>query len=116
LTKFDISKNNLYAAGAKALVEGLKGNQVMTELDFAGNELGKAPAGLFGAKADMSGSIALADIIPGMGAILKITFSGDRRDSKPVTMESSMVEADFGGKGLGRSGTIMVAAFLPKCT
>jgi hypothetical protein len=50
------------------------------------------------------------------GAISKFTFSGDRRDSTPVTMESSMVEADFGGKGLGVSGAIMVGAFLPKCT
>jgi hypothetical protein len=48
--------------------------------------------------------------------ISKFTFSGDRFDSKPVTMETSMVEADFGGKGLGPSGAIMVAAFLPKCT
>jgi Ran GTPase-activating protein (RanGAP) involved in mRNA processing and transport len=50
------------------------------------------------------------------GAISKFTFSGDHFDSKPVTMETSMVEADFGGKGLGLSGAIMVAAFLPKCT
>jgi hypothetical protein len=49
-------------------------------------------------------------------AILTLTFSGDRHDSKPVTMETSMVEADVGGKGLGLSGTIMVAAFIPKCT
>jgi hypothetical protein len=51
-----------------------------------------------------------------MRAILTLTFSGDRHDSTPVTMETSMVEADFSGKGLGLSGTIMVAAFLPKCT
>jgi hypothetical protein len=31
-------------------------------------------------------------------------------------METSMAEADFGGKALGVSGAIMVAAFLPKCT
>jgi hypothetical protein len=50
------------------------------------------------------------------GAISTFTFSGDRHDSKPVTMESSMVEAYFGGKHLGASGAIMAAAFLPKCT
>jgi hypothetical protein len=48
-----------------------------------------------------------------MRAILKFTFSGD---NTPVTMETSMVKADFGGNGLGVSGAIMVAAFLPKCT
>jgi hypothetical protein len=62
------------------------------------------------------GVTALANVIPDMGAISKFTFSGDRFNSKPVTMETSMVEADFGGKGLGLSGAIMVAAFLPKCT
>jgi hypothetical protein len=50
------------------------------------------------------------------GGISKFAFSGDDNDSKPVTMKTSMVEADFHGKGLGISGTIMVGAFLPKCT
>jgi hypothetical protein len=50
-----------------------------------------------------------------MGAISTFTFSGDDEDSEPVTMETSMVEADFSRKGLGVSGAIMVAAFLPKC-
>jgi hypothetical protein len=49
-------------------------------------------------------------------AISQFTFSGDRGDSKPVTMETSMVEADFSKKGLSVSGAIMVGAFLPKCT
>jgi hypothetical protein len=49
-------------------------------------------------------------------AVLKFTFSGDDRKSKPVIMETSMVGADFAGKRLGESGAIMVAAFLPKCT
>jgi hypothetical protein len=34
---------------------------------------------------------------------------------KLVTMEISMVEVDFGGQELGKSGAIIVAAFLPKC-
>jgi hypothetical protein len=74
LTKFDISKNSLYAAGTKALAEGLKGNQVMTELILAGNEMGKLSGdpGPAGATADMSGIIALAGVIPGMGALSKL--------------------------------------------
>jgi hypothetical protein len=63
-----------------------------------------------------TGFTALANAIPDMGAISTFTFSGDSNDSKPVTMETSMVEADFGGKYLGASGAIMAAAFLPKCT
>jgi hypothetical protein len=50
-----------------------------------------------------------------MGAILKFTFSGDYDSSEPVTMEITMTEADFSEKGLGVSGGMMVAAFLPKC-
>jgi hypothetical protein len=66
LTKFDISTNSLHAAGAKALAEGLKGNQVITELNIADNSLGyKLGVG----SVDMSGIIALADVIPDMGAI-----------------------------------------------
>jgi hypothetical protein len=57
-------------------------------------------------------------------AISKFTFSGDRIESKsvlhdnfvPVTMETSMTEADFSGKNLGNSGAILLSAFLPKCT
>ena len=60
-------------------------------------------------------AIMLATEIVDNGAILQFTFSGDD-DSKSVTMETSMVEADFSRKGLGVSGAIMVAAFLPKCT
>jgi hypothetical protein len=65
-----------------------------------------------------SGPAAIADAIRGMGAISQFTFtfSGDRSDSKPVTIETSMIEADFSGKGLGLSGAIMLSAFLPKCT
>jgi hypothetical protein len=64
----------------------------------------------------MSGVVALADVIPGMGALSKFTFSGDDSDSRPVTMETSMTTADFSRKGLYASGAIMLSAFLPKCT
>jgi hypothetical protein len=112
LCKFDVSNNKIRAQGGKALATALKGNQVMTELNISENELGwkgfRDP--------DMSGVIALVDAIPDMGAISKFAFSGDSYDSKPVTMETSMVEADFREKGLGESGAIIAAAFLPKCT
>jgi hypothetical protein len=183
LTKFDMSNNSLDAAGAKALAEGLfKGNQVMTELDLAGNALGLKDGNAFIKVSDMSGIVALADAIldmramtrlnisknmlltqeggralgnmlkantilkeldisdsgngmhssqkdgsgfataiseglAGNGALTKFTFSGDNhRMSKPVTMETTMSEADFSGKWLGISGAIMFSAFLPECT
>jgi hypothetical protein len=49
------------------------------------------------------------------GAMSKFTFNGDYSDSKPVTMTTTMTEADFNGKALGVSGSMMVTAFLPKC-
>jgi hypothetical protein len=64
---------------------------------------------------DMSGVAALVDVIPGMETLSTFIFSGDHSDSKPVTMETTMTEADFSGKKLGISGGMMVAAFLPKC-
>jgi hypothetical protein len=58
----------------------------------------------------------LAAEIAGNGAISKFKFDVANDSSKSVTMETSMVEADFSGKNLRGSGTIMLSAFLPKCT
>ena len=44
-------------------------------------------------------------------ALETITFG----DKQAVTMKTNMTEADFSDKGLGVSGAIMLAAFLPKC-
>jgi hypothetical protein len=110
LLVLSLENNNLKAAGGKALAEGLKGNQVITELNISNNELGYNS----NYNADTSGAVALADAIADMGAMSQFTFSGDSHN--PVTMEISMTKADFSAKGLGKSGAIMVAAFLPKCT
>jgi hypothetical protein len=112
LTKFDISENRLCAEGGKILAAGLKGNIGITELNIATTFLGIEPNG----QPDISGVVALADVIKDMGGISTFTFSGDDEESEPVTMETSMVEADFSKKGLGVSGAIIVGAFLPKCT
>jgi hypothetical protein len=49
-------------------------------------------------------------------ALTAFTFSSDETNSQPFTMEASMIEANFSGKGLGVLGAIMLSAFLPKCT
>jgi hypothetical protein len=46
----------------------------------------------------------------------KLIFSVGEYDNKLITMEATITEADFSGKGLGKSGTMILAAFLPKCT
>jgi hypothetical protein len=109
LTKLDASKNNLCADGSKALAAGIKGNQVITELNIAGNGLGEQSN--YPHNSDMSGVTALADVITGMGALTKFTFG----DKQVVTMTTKMTEANFGGK-LKSYEAHIVAAFLPKCT
>jgi hypothetical protein len=70
LSALSLKSNNLRADGCKALAEGLKGNQVITELNIADNNL--ADCGY-----DMSGVVALADVIPGMGAMTKFDISSN---------------------------------------
>jgi hypothetical protein len=68
LTKFDISKNKIRAEGGKALAVGLKGNQVIIEFNIANNEL-RWDANV---DDDMSGIIALADVIRDNGALRRL--------------------------------------------
>jgi hypothetical protein len=108
LLVLSLKSNSLRAGGGKALAESLKGNQVITELNIAGNDLGLD--GRDGG-ADTSGVVALADVIPDMGAISTLTFG----DKQAITMTTKMTEANFSGKLYSYEAQI-VAAFLPKCT
>jgi hypothetical protein len=114
LTTLILKDNRLLTPGAgKALSDMLAANTVLKELDVSGNnwmEMGSS-------KGDGPGfAKELAVGISDNGAISQFTFSGDVRGNTPFTMEISMTEAYFSAKGLGLSGAIMVAAFLPKCT
>jgi hypothetical protein len=72
LTKLDVSDNNFRADGGKALAAGIKGNEGITELNIASNILGEDS----GYRSDMSGVTALANVIPGMGALLSEKILG----------------------------------------
>jgi hypothetical protein len=113
MTRLNLSNNVLLTQkGGRALGNMLKANAILKELDVSdsGN-------GMYDHQKNGPGfAIAISEGLAGNGAILQFTFSGDSYDSTPVTMNTSMVEANFGGKDLGISGAIMVAAFLPKCT
>jgi hypothetical protein len=74
MTKFDISSNEILAEGGKALAAGLKGNQVITELNIAGNGLGqKISGGSY--VSDTSGVVAIANAIPDMRAMTSLNLA-----------------------------------------
>jgi hypothetical protein len=65
------------------------------------------------------GLVALAGAIRDNEALTKLIFSGDKwyngqtwATPEPVTLEVGMAEVDFGNKGLGAAGAIIVAAWL----
>jgi hypothetical protein len=110
LTSLNISANGLQGAEAgKALGDTIAANTVLTELDISGGDYGFQKCDV---EFVQTFSVGLRD----NGAISQLTFSGDDFSSTPVTMDTSMVEADFSGTYPGVSGAIMVGAFLPKCT
>jgi hypothetical protein len=91
LTAFDISKCKLNAEGGKTLAAGLKGNQVISELNISDNGMGWTSDG----SVDTSGIIAIADAIPDMGALTSLNLRKN---------------------GLRVEGANFVAAVLPGCT
>jgi hypothetical protein len=128
----------LDTAGVIALADTIKDMGAMTTLIFGGDkyddyssgrkkevtpepatlEVGMSEADFSNKNLGVGGAIIISSWLAHKdnGAISQFTFSGDRSDSKPITMETTMTVADFGGKGLGISGAIMLSAFLPKCT
>jgi hypothetical protein len=71
-----LQSNSFCAAGGKALAEGLKDNQVITELNISSNHLGLSNP-RHRASADMSGVIALADVIPDMGSLSSLNLASN---------------------------------------
>ena len=99
----NISSNSIGGYGKKegwaALATALKSNTTLTELNIADNIL-VHPNNQDSVK-------TVADAISTNGALVKFTFSGDatgysddKKNSKPVTIESSITEADFSGRVL----------------
>ncbi len=124
-------------SGVIALADGIKTNGTMVTVNVIGNNIGKGQlsklqelmqahptlvslcgianeateANLSGLGMDADDAAILADELPAKGALETITFG----DEQAVTMKTDMAEANLGGKKLGASGAIVVAAFLPKC-
>jgi Ran GTPase-activating protein (RanGAP) involved in mRNA processing and transport len=75
LSILSLENNSLGVDGGKALAEGLKGNSVLIELNIANNNLAK-----YGQ--DMSGVIAIANVIKDMGALLVLSLKSNKLGMK----------------------------------
>ncbi len=129
MTKFDISANGLYAAGAKIFAEALSGNKVLTEVNISSNSIGHKD---WRGASDMSGVIAIGNAIPTIGAIenLHIGSNGIPADkmheimamchSKPSMKvlcgvpfkDKTITELDVSGKNLGVEGAVVVSNYI----
>jgi hypothetical protein len=122
MTKFDISNCLLMPEGGKALAAGLKGNQVITELNISSNFLGS--------HSDTSGVIAIVDAIAGMGALSVTNFMGNRIGKEQFSKlqeimhsEPNLVSlcgiaddatgADLSGLGMDADDALILASELP---
>jgi hypothetical protein len=105
LSLLNLASNGICAEGTKLLAAALKGNQIMTELNISSNLMTYGSAW-----GDLSGVVALADVIPDMGAVSTVivnTFPLPIQDIKCKT------ELDFSGKGLQVEDAIIIAALIP---
>jgi Ran GTPase-activating protein (RanGAP) involved in mRNA processing and transport len=107
LVKFNVSDNDLCAAGGKTLAEALKDNQIMTELNIASNYLGKKVAAAYGG-VDMAGVIAISNAIPTMGALAKFNISdnklcapGTKTLAEALKGNQIMTELNISSNGIG---------------
>jgi hypothetical protein len=116
LTKFDISKNDLKAEGGMALAAGLKGNQVITELNTSDNTLGWNSEGYI----DTSGIIAIADAIPDMGALSKLVMrqnnvhgaEAGKAFADMLAQNTVVKELDLSSQKVGTYGDALDATFV----
>ena len=102
--KFNVSDNKIYGAGAKALAESLRGNQVMTDLNFANNSLSWIDENHKG----LDGVIAISNAIPTMGALVKIDISenmlcapGTKSIAVALNDNQVMTELNISGNYMG---------------
>jgi hypothetical protein len=115
LSKFDISSNALRAYGAKALATALEGNQVITELNIASNEMSRNDR-----VSDISGINALSDAISGMGVLLSLDISsnglyveGTKLLAKALESNQTMTSLNISSNGMTFDGVAALADVLP---
>jgi Ran GTPase-activating protein (RanGAP) involved in mRNA processing and transport len=88
LLVLSMNRNHLRVDGGKALAEGLKGNNVITELNIADNNL--TDYGL-----DMSGIIILADVIKDMGAMTALNLASNELGAKGAKIVAEAIKVSM---------------------
>jgi hypothetical protein len=73
LSLLNLASNELRAEGTKLLAAALKGNQIMTELNISSNAMT-----LGSGRGDISGVIALADVISDMRAMTSLNLASNK--------------------------------------
>jgi hypothetical protein len=101
----NLSKNYLRSEGLSAVSEALKSTSIK-QLNIAENQLTHDQQGR---GVDMSGVVKFTEDMKDMGSLSKLTFRGG---GDPVTIDTTMTEADFSGKKLGLIGAQILAAFM----
>ena len=116
MTFVDLSGNRLNLAACESICDMMKSNETIKHLAFANNGLSKDHL------SKMGFAKAIAAMLKVNRALTSITFDGTASNAKDilkssmVILESSMVEVDLSGKGLGSGGAQITAAFWPKMT
>jgi hypothetical protein len=115
LTSLNLVKNFIFAdeygAGAMpALANALKKTTNLTSLDISKNFMRPVQAAI------------LAPALQGMGSLSSLTLNygggrakdnyGDWQEGDPVTIDTTMTEADLSGENLGIAGAQILAAFI----
>jgi hypothetical protein len=123
-----LQSNSLWAEGGKALAEGLKGNQVITELNIGDNNLGRGGSG----DPDTSGVTAIANVIQDMRAMTSLHVGTNKipekemRELMAIAMsmdnmkilcevpfkDKAITKLDLRRKNLGIEGARIVAEYL----
>ena len=109
LTSVDLSENKLKLAACKTICDMMTTNTTIRHLSLAGNDF------------DVQSVEAIAEMLQINRALIKISLGGDSKPFpdhehtyEPVTMETTMTEADFSNRGLGSYASI-IATFMPRC-
>jgi hypothetical protein len=83
MTSLNVSDNDLRSDGAKALAHALQKNSTLTELNVASNNLYHP---------DLSGVIALADVIKDMGAMTSLNLASTELRAKGAKIVAEAIK------------------------